>query len=856
MSGKECIFVVLLLSIQVLAQSVVLNPGAGVNQPILQSPGTSFSANNEAGILYVVPSYNWTQSPSLPPSIIGTTSVTVTLNTCPAGMLVLPNPPVLPFTRLWLAGTGTPEAVAVTATSCPLQGGGTGTVTFVAAFNHPLGYTLGSASQGIQEAINAANITVGTASPQLGKVIVPPGSYTAKARISILGNKQYIDANGALLTCAMADTCLFVGDPGGGQNANITTDVTVDGLAVQAGYAGRYTAIEDDASHTTLRGISTRNSSSSFTFSSIIQIDNDQSAVIEKFNPGSQNNWAHCGTDWCSVAIYGPGPFGTNAGVLWVKDSVIAAQCEFNGIDNQDANTLRVSDTIVEAYPQFGVRAVGSNTNAAATLDNVSMEVGDCTNPLGVGIAGFISEGYTSVMHSTAPAGVLPNFGSSMSGSQLYAYYVVVKSSTIGTSAPYLAGYAYTNSTLPITVKWQQVGNTGMITYDLLRQPVANLGATTAAPYGTASSIATGLIATSCSNSICSFSDTGGAPSPYPVTTPSTYAPALTFWPGSIILTESTDSVTNNGGEPRLYTDIIGPSTSINPGGLINSYGANAPTVFAQQCSGLNTWSSIWVSCPAGDSISNNFPPIGALLLQSGPVATDEPGGYKGRINLIAPHGTMAATHLITLADSNPAKTLATPGHRPLLNVNGVTDTNDTWIGLDNLDANVNQFQLAFGAPVSISSYIHAVGNPATDTPLEILRSSAKTFNVPISANFQINSTLPTSSHLAPFTVNSAVPVDVLTVSNHPTIQYCGTGTTCQPAAQANGQIVFGTITLTSNSQDMGGINPPFQHNTYNCLGNDLTAPTNGVKVVPKNTTTVTFTGTAGHTISYQCVGS
>ena len=560
------------------------------------------------------------------------------------------------------------------------------------------------------------------------------------------------------------------------------------------------------------------------------------------------------------VAIYGPGPFGTNAGVLWVKDSVIAAQCTFNGIDNQDANTLRVSDTVVEGYPQFGIRAVGSNTNVAAILDNVYME-GGCTNfnPLGVGVAGFISEGYSSVMHGTAPAGLLPQFGSTTSTPQLYAYYVVVHgtiNSQAVVSAPYLTGWAY--QTPPITIKWPQppATNGGTLTFDLLRQSVTNLGANTAAPYGMGNfAVATAIrVSTNCSNNICSYVDNGSATTSYPVTSPSTYAPALTFWPGSVILTEAADSGTTNGGEPRLYTDIVGPSTGIGLGGFVNSYGANAPTVFAQQCSGLNTWSSIWVSCPAGDSISNNYPQVGAMLLQSGPVATDEPGGYKGRINLMAPHGTMAATHLITLADSNPAKTLATPGHRPLLTVNGVTDANDTWIGLDNPDANVNQFQLAFGAPLMISSYIGNTGDNASF--LERLTSSAKTFNVPITANFQINSTLLTSSTLAPFTVKSAVPVDVLTVSNHPTIQYCGTGTTCQPAAGVNGQVVFGKITLTSSPQDMGGINPPFQHNTYNCLGNDLTAPTSGVKVVPKNTNTVTFTGTVGDTISYQCVGS
>ena len=426
-------------------------------------------------------------------------------------------------------------------------------------------YTLGPASQGIQEAINAAN-SVSTNFPnQLGKVIIPPGDYTAKARISILGNKQYIDANGAVLTCTMADACVFVGDTG---SSNTTWDVTIDGLLVRPGLApgiplAKFPAIEDNGMHTTLRGIGTRDPSSAGpVFFTIIQVDNDQAAVIEKFDPSRTQGWAHCGTDWCSVTIYAPGPFSANAGVLWVKDSNISGQCLFNGVDNQDANTLRVSDTVVQGYPQFGIRAVGSNTNAAATLDNVYMEVGDCTNPLGLGIAGFISEGFTSVMHSTEPAGVLPQFGTGNSG-MIYAYYVVVNSTvntTTTTSAPYLAGYAYTSSLLPITVKWPQVGNTGTITYDLLRQTVPNFGGTTAAPYGMGNfAVKTGISAgANCSNHVCSFSDSGGAATSYPVLTPSTYAPALTFWPGSVILTESTDSVTNNGGSPGCIPTLSG----------------------------------------------------------------------------------------------------------------------------------------------------------------------------------------------------------------------------------------------------------------------------------------------------------
>jgi hypothetical protein len=59
MSRKACILAVLVLFLRAAAQTpvpVVQNPVAGANQNIVQQPGTIFSANNYAGILYVVPS--------------------------------------------------------------------------------------------------------------------------------------------------------------------------------------------------------------------------------------------------------------------------------------------------------------------------------------------------------------------------------------------------------------------------------------------------------------------------------------------------------------------------------------------------------------------------------------------------------------------------------------------------------------------------------------------------------------------------------------------------------------------------------------------------------------------------------
>jgi hypothetical protein len=311
------------------------------------------------------------------------------------------------------------------------------------------------------------------------------------------------------------------------------------------------------------------------------------------------------------------------------------------------------------------------------------------------------------------------------------------------------------------------------------------------------------------------------------------------------VLTEQTDSVTNNGAEPRLYTDIAG-QTGITVGGYINSYGANAPTVFAQQCSGPSVWSSIWMSCPAGDSISNNYAPIGALLLQTGLVSSAEPGGYKGRLNLMAPYGvlgSMAATHLITLGDSNPAKTLATPGHRP------TNDANDTWIGLDQGSSVAAKFfQLAFGAPQSISNYI---GNTGDDTNwLERFQTGLKTFKV------QIQSTVALGT--APFLIASRTPVLNLTADNNPTVQSCGTTTACSAISPVHtAQIVFGTLPLSGGTATLTGIAPAFSSAaSFNCVANDVTNQTNGVKALPASGSSVVFTGSGSDVISYQCVGS
>jgi hypothetical protein len=200
------------------------------------------------------------------------------------------------------------------------------------------------------------------------------------------------------------------------------------------------------------------------------------------------------------------------------------------------------------------------------------------------------------------------------------------------------------------------------------------------------------------------------------------------------------------------------------------------------------------MSCPAGDSISNNYAAVGALLLQVGAAASGAGGGgLKGRLNLMAPSSSSSATHLITLGDSNPAKTLATPGHRP------TNDASDTWIGLDNPSSNVSGFQLAFGAPQFISSYIGNVGD--NTSWLERLTSSVKSFAVPVSSTVRQGT--------APFQVVSSTPVAHLTSQFAQGFSLTGaTGSVGGSQLQA-GQCASGTATVSGANTSMTTIASP-----------------------------------------------
>jgi hypothetical protein len=733
----------LVLSGVLLAQNVVTNPTG--NQAIVQPAGTTLSTNSLSSIAYVTPSDNWSQSPS--GSLSAGSGQVISLNPCPRGLWA--NAFSVTYAYVYISTVGTAEAAPITATTCPQIGGGSGTITVTTAYSHGAGYTVGTASQGVQEAINAASFVPNyTTSTQLGAVVIPPGQYTWQARVTVATPYTTLDFSGSFVTCIMADTCLYLGNA---TNSSLTWNVVVNNFTGQPGCSNcNYPMIEDSAEHSKLIHVQAANPSpvggitSGYSFGSLIQVDNDQAAVIDGLDSYNAR-WYHCDTTFCSAAVKGIGGSGVS-GILWIKNSFLDLGCGANGVDNQNANTMRISDSVVEDYPQFGVRSTDIYSNDPnVELDNVYFEVAGClgTNPLKIGTAGLIVEnGFASIKNTLGPLGGAPVYANT--GATQYNYYIVVHSSSGAVSAPFFAGIALTNGSGTFPVVWPEIGTTGTITYDVIRTSgTANSPAPYTAVCGggsttTCGSVATGLTtAGACSivgtAHICSFTDNAALnTSNYTVVSPPTYWPAFgdgsgagVFWPGSVIFTPAADS----GGSPPLtgvYFDRLGDNVApngTNPATqLVSSFGNMLPNFFAFQCA--NTFGGAWVSCLESEAGSVN---AGATLLQSGQYSVPDTAGLKGRLIFEQGlEGNINGTHRITLVDSNPPKTLATPSMRPTF------DANDTYIGLDNTAAtSSSNAQLAFGAPVSISNYI---GNAGDGTHWkEQLTSSSKSFNVPIS---------------------------------------------------------------------------------------------------------------------------
>jgi hypothetical protein len=783
-----------------------------LSQNIAQPVGTQFSVNNLSGIRYVTGGDNWSVSPS--GSLTGGTQATVTLSPCPLGIDTTGNS----MYYVYVSGQGTPEPAMVTGGSCA-AGAGSGTVIFTPKNSHAAGYTISSATSGVQEAINdACGVPSGSGGNPNARVVLPATGATANA-LPVYGSifahcsRTLIEGNGTLLSCSTRDRCVVLGDlvnsnhygavtlrgvnltstvnadgcqitntqrqanvvtitvgsgcstlqTGDLVNINFTDNtiywgshgpVTVSGTSITYSQTGanlvaaaspgtiaiQNAAIEDNALPGTMEDIK-YSTTGGGKFNQFFVVDNDQAATIRNFDNGGQG--LLCTANHCGSFVYSAGTTAATP-VLWLDKLNISAQCGGNGVTVYANNSTHITDSVIQGFGMWGVytsTALGSY--GGTQLDNVYNEEGPgpCPNPyLGSTFASagiiYSSGGEPlSVRGGEQPNGWMPEFANT--GSTEYNYYVVVHDSSGGTSYPLYAGYAMSNGSGNITVQWPHVAPIGSVTYDLVRMAPSTLGADGAmfpvqGACSGGSPTACGSVALSvaqCSGLVCSYTDSASAnTSNYSIASPG-YFPLLTFWPGGLVLNGTGTQNAGNLAGAIIDTDWGVGSGISSP--WISTAGFLRPTIYARQCSGAaGVYGGAWVQCLEGDGHGNSFPEVGALLLNSGPNFGAQAAGVKGRLNFVmSPTVSINQSHIITLVDSNPAKTLATGLSRP------PNDAADTYIGLDQSAGGSARSvaQLAFGAPVAISSYIGNTGDNASF--LERLTASAKTFNVPVSIN-------------------------------------------------------------------------------------------------------------------------
>ncbi len=541
-----------------------------------------------------------------------------------------------------------------------------------------------------------------------------------------------VDFSGSVVECWLNDVCILVGSSSG-----YFSDITlINPTGRPTVPLGTKPFIEDAAQKTRIINLASRNGVSGGTFGTYVQVDNDQAFLLD----GMDTNYGYgmrCDATYCGAYVTAPGPFSTNAAVGWLKNLNISMQCSGNGVDWESGNTLKISDSVIQGFAQYGVRG-GTPRGGyhGTTLDNTYMEVGNCTNPLGnIGEMGVLQVGAPIYVHSSEKAagvqGKIPLVDNS--GSVLVLYYAVIHDVTTGrVSAPYLFAYGTSDGAASVPLSWPKVTQgSDTITYDILKfSSIATLG-NWVAPFGTGNyAIATNV--PQCAGGACNLTDSQAPATAYTVAT-QTFAPSFSFWPGGIVLVGTTAFLDYY--EAGVYD---GSAVVSNDGGM-------HPSVFATKCYGATPGGGpLVVDCLGADPAS-----ISATMLHSGIDNGIVPfeAGVKGRLNFSrSPQSILQGMHLATLVDSNPAKTAAYGNNRPPY------DTQDTYIGLDNKTAftpQSAQAQLAFGSPVSISNYIN---NPGDGTNwLERLTAGLKEFktNVQMDAALTVAGTLKANSFVS-----------------------------------------------------------------------------------------------------------
>src|SRR6266852_3761885 len=216
-------FAMLLLSLETFGQASLPNEG--------KASLVGAGGGSPAGITYATTAQNWTQTISS--KLTGGTQANVTLAPCPTGIDTTSGAGY----QVLISGAGNSEAVNVVSGRCS-SGAPSGTIAFTPRYSYPAGTTIGSASSGLQETLNAAcgidatswknsqcNVTVPANGPGAPHSI---NTYRVPGTIYLHSNQSVLSGYGVSLDCIGRGACLQVGDL---KNSNHFTNNTVAGLS-------------------------------------------------------------------------------------------------------------------------------------------------------------------------------------------------------------------------------------------------------------------------------------------------------------------------------------------------------------------------------------------------------------------------------------------------------------------------------------------------------------------------------------------------------------------------------------------------------------------------------------------------
>lgn len=745
------------------------------SQNVIQPAGTQFSTNDLANTRYVTPSWNWGQSPA---DNLGTAgSNTIHLSPCPLGIDTSNNANAQ--YSVYIAATGTAEAVPVTGGTCT-PGGSSGTITVTTTFTHAAGYTVGSASTGIQEAINDAG------AQHAGIVLLPASgttpNYMIYATVFLNSKKTLLSGYGAMVQCFTRTACLINGNylgTSGLYNSisgiEFVPGLNVDGVQISSVTASSGTfTITTAANHPFVTGdyvilfYSNASATQEGRFKVTVTAANQFT-----YSVGSSTFSAAPSYGWAAIENTAIEDIADHLTLRDIKMTSIGTQFFHWGVVVGNDQSFKLDgmtnegNGVIRCTANFcGAMVYGRGDQGAAPVINIdhleaSMQCsgngvryvsGNTLHVMNSVVQGFAQYGiyYAGGLQNLmvggtyeesggcpnlaypgsigASAGIVTNndltyVGDDPIGGQFPAFVAQNTGTQVNnyfvavhSSAQGNMGMYYIGSCL--------TSGTGNCTTYWPEFDLDGLGTVTYDELRTVGASAippngTGsyAIATGITSSVCS----------------------------TLGICNNVDAQTGTS-TYTVGTAAAAPKMNFWPGAVVLGKGAHLNINDCGQAAGIITttylpsvycnhstpgnagaYTPFWAEWKDGDSVGNNNASVGAVLKQAGPASGAASSGLTGLYGFLNT-ATLGQTDMVTLAYSNPFLALATPGYRP------TASATDTAIGFDSAGSTLaTAAQMAFRAPVAISQYVGSVFDNSSYK--ERLTAAAKTFNVPVTVN-------------------------------------------------------------------------------------------------------------------------